>query len=88
MEEGFFFFFLKEIHDDVYSHLSREIYSIIKCFILLYFNILVLELSVNEEMNFIVVGVEHVGGDMFVSVPSGDAIFMKVSLFCDFQISH
>lgn len=24
-------------------------------------------------------GVEHVGGDMFVSVPKGDAIFMKVS---------
>lgn len=28
----------------------------------------------------LVVGVEHVGGDMFVSVPKGDAIFMKVSL--------
>ena len=26
------------------------------------------------------IGVEHVGGDMFVSVPKGDAIFMKVSL--------
>ena len=26
------------------------------------------------------VGVEHVGGDMFVSIPKGDAIFMKVSL--------
>ena len=25
------------------------------------------------------VGVEHVGGDMFESVPKGDAIFMKVS---------
>lgn len=25
-------------------------------------------------------GVEHVGGDMFVSVPKGDAIFMKVGL--------
>lgn len=72
----------------MYSHLSGEIHSIVKCFILLYFNILVLELSVNKEMNFIVAGVEHVGGDMFVSVPSGDAIFMKVSLFCDFQISH
>jgi hypothetical protein len=24
-------------------------------------------------------GVEHVGGDMFKSVPKGDAIFMKVS---------
>ncbi|TYH41042.1 hypothetical protein ES332_D12G289000v1 [Gossypium tomentosum] len=24
-------------------------------------------------------GVEHVGGDMFASVPKGDAIFMKVS---------
>ena len=29
---------------------------------------------------FLVVGVELVGGDMFVSVPKGDAIFMKVSL--------
>lgn len=27
------------------------------------------------------VGVEHVGGDMFASVPSGDAIFMKVIFF-------
>ena len=27
-----------------------------------------------------VVGVEHVGGDMFDKVPSGDAIFMKVEL--------
>ena len=26
-------------------------------------------------------GVEHVGGDMFVSVPKGDAIFMKVSYY-------
>lgn len=25
------------------------------------------------------VGVEHVGGDMFESVPEGDAIFMKVA---------
>ena len=24
-------------------------------------------------------GVEHVGGDMFVEVPKGQAIFMKVS---------
>lgn len=23
-------------------------------------------------------GVEHVGGDMFASIPKGDAIFMKV----------
>lgn len=30
-----------------------------------------------------VAGVEHVGGDMFGSVPKGDAIFMKVS-FIDF----
>lgn len=29
----------------------------------------------------IVIGVEHVGGDMFESVPKGDAIFMKVSLY-------
>lgn len=26
-------------------------------------------------------GVEHVGGDMFESVPKGDAIFMKVKLY-------
>jgi hypothetical protein len=26
----------------------------------------------------IVVGIEHVAGDMFVSIPKGDAIFMKV----------
>lgn len=25
-----------------------------------------------------VVGIEHVGGDMFSSVPEGDAIFVKV----------
>ena len=24
-------------------------------------------------------GVEHVGGDMFVSIPKADAIFLKVS---------
>ena len=24
-------------------------------------------------------GVEHVGGDMFVSIPKADAVFMKVS---------
>lgn len=24
------------------------------------------------------VGVEHVGGDMFVSIPKADAVFMKV----------
>lgn len=36
------------------------------------------------------VGVEHVGGDMFVSVPKGDAIFMKVrfmSLFLKWKLS-
>lgn len=27
-----------------------------------------------------VVGIEHVEGDMFDSIPSGEAIFMKVSL--------
>ena len=27
------------------------------------------------------VGVEHVGGDMFASVPKGDAIFMMVSYY-------
>ena len=26
-------------------------------------------------------GVEHIGGDMFESVPGGDAIFMKVTSF-------
>jgi hypothetical protein len=26
-------------------------------------------------------GVEHVGGDMFESVPKGDAIFLKVPKF-------
>ena len=26
-------------------------------------------------------GIEHVGGDMFESVPKGDAIFMKVDIF-------
>jgi hypothetical protein len=26
-------------------------------------------------------GVENVGGDMFVSVPQADAVFMKVSFF-------
>ncbi|KAF7133514.1 hypothetical protein RHSIM_Rhsim09G0210100 [Rhododendron simsii] len=31
-------------------------------------------------------GLEHVGGDMFVSVPKGDAIFMKVS-FAIFQVT-
>ena len=28
-----------------------------------------------------IAGVEHVGGDMFVSVPKADAVFMKVSFF-------
>lgn len=32
------------------------------------------------EMFWFRVGVEHVGGDMFKSVPEGDAIFMKVAL--------
>lgn len=27
----------------------------------------------------LILGVTHMGGDMFQSVPSGDAIFMKVS---------
>lgn len=31
------------------------------------------------------VGVEHVGGDMFASVPSGDAIFIKVIFFFSFS---
>lgn len=32
-------------------------------------------------------GVEHVGGDMFQSVPQGDVIFMKVSII-PFQFNH
>ena len=32
-----------------------------------------------KGLNF-VASVENVGGDMFESVPQGDAIFMKVSL--------
>lgn len=28
----------------------------------------------------IVIGVQHVAGDMFVEIPKGDAIFMKVSI--------
>nr|XP_028960813.1 caffeic acid 3-O-methyltransferase-like [Malus domestica] len=31
-------------------------------------------------------GVEHVGGDMFVSVPKGDAIFMKMMILVDIII--
>ena len=34
------------------------------------------------------VGVEHVGGDMFDSVPKGDAIFMKVSLYDSVNSFH
>jgi hypothetical protein len=30
------------------------------------------------------VGVEHVGGDMFVSVPKADAVFMKVYFIISF----
>jgi len=29
-------------------------------------------------------GVENVGGDMFVSVPQADAVFMKVSLIFNY----
>lgn len=38
-------------------------------------------------VNF-VAGVTHVGGDMFQSIPAGDAIFMKVrlSLFATYNI--
>lgn len=32
-------------------------------------------------INFNFTGVEHVGGDMFEKIPSGDAIFMKVCIF-------
>ena len=34
------------------------------------------------------VGVEHVGGDMFESIPKGDAIFMKVSLYDSVNSFH
>jgi len=33
----------------------------------------------NPKNYLVLAGVEHVGGDMFESVPKGDAIFMKVS---------
>ena len=33
-------------------------------------------------------GVEHVGGNMFESVPRGDAIFMKVTLLSSVRILH
>jgi len=34
-----------------------------------------------SPINFILlIGLEHVGGDMFESVPSGDAILLKVGL--------
>lgn len=33
------------------------------------------------------VGMQHVGGDMFQSVPKGDVIFMKVSKYNFFTIS-
>lgn len=35
----------------------------------------------NSDVYMSGAGVEHVGGDMFVSVPKGDAIFMKVSYY-------
>lgn len=34
--------------------------------------------SITRFDNFQFAGVTHVGGDMFKSIPSGDAIFMKV----------
>ena len=45
---------------------------------------IVVNLYLIEERPSCIAGVEHVGGDMFVSVPKGDAIFMKVS----FQICN
>lgn len=30
---------------------------------------------------YVFVGIENVSGDMFTSIPKGEAIFMKVSLF-------
>ncbi|KAH1075307.1 hypothetical protein J1N35_027635 [Gossypium stocksii] len=33
--------------------------------------------QIDFHVERLVVGVEHVGGDMFASVPKGDAIFMK-----------
>lgn len=31
-----------------------------------------------------VVGIEHVAGDMFTNIPKGEAIFMKVNIFESF----
>lgn len=43
-------------------------------------NVGVIFILVTECVTVSGVGVEHVGGDMFVSVPKADAIFMKVTL--------
>jgi len=43
-------------------------------------NVGVIFILVSECVTVSGVGVEHVGGDMFVSVPKADAIFMKVTL--------
>lgn len=40
-----------------------------------------------QILNKICVGVEHVGGDMFLSVPKGDAIFLKVRAFLGLQFA-
>jgi hypothetical protein len=40
----------------------------------------------NWKNYFMLAGVEHVGGDMFESVPKGDAIFMKVSEYNFFYL--
>jgi len=34
------------------------------------------------------IGVKHVSGDMFIEVPKGDAIFMKVSLYVYESINY
>lgn len=36
-------------------------------------------LRILEKLRILCAGVKHVAGDMFKNVPSGDAIFMKVS---------
>lgn len=34
-----------------------------------------------------VVGIEHVAGDMFINIPKGEVIFMKVNFFKAFSKS-
>lgn len=51
---------------------------------MLYYCVVVDCLSTDSSYDCCVAGVEHVGGDMFDSVPSADAILMKVIVICNF----